>query len=165
MQIFILDKNIEKNAQYYVDRHVCKIQTEIAQILSTVYHLVDYKDLPEFLYKPTHQKHPCVLWVKEDTKNFIYTCLLGLMLHEEYNYRYINKKYKREKMIFDWALSNIPKNLPCNNGTPFAQAMPDKYKSNDVIKSYRDYYINEKSHLFRWTNSRIGWSGPVSLQR
>ena len=34
----------------------------------------------------------------------------------------------------------IPKDQP----TPFAQAMPEKYKNHNAIKAYRDYYIHDK---------------------
>lgn len=151
MQIFILDYNIQKNSMYYVNRHVCKTQTEIAQMLSTVYHKRFKRELPEFLYKPTHEKHPCVFWIQESIQNFEYTIKLGLALHDEYNFRYPNRKYQREKTIFLWAKDNLP-SIEYKRLTPFAQAMPEKYKSNDAVKSYRAYYLAEKSHLFKWTN-------------
>lgn len=155
MQIFILDVDIKKNAEYYVDRHVCKIQTEIAQCLCTVYKQFEF-NIPDFLYKETHAKHPCVLWLKESKQNFGYGISLGLALHDEYNYRYPkNGKYQKEKFLFNWLKNNIPENLENKGLTPFAQAIPEQYKQENVIQAYRQYYKEEKKHLFKWTNREV----------
>jgi len=36
LNIFILDKDIQKNVQYYIDKHVVKMILEHVQMLSTV---------------------------------------------------------------------------------------------------------------------------------
>jgi hypothetical protein len=39
--------------------------------------------------------------------------------------------------------------------TPFAQAMPDKYKSDDPVLSYRNYYMSEeKQKIATWCKKR-----------
>ena len=39
--------------------------------------------------------------------------------------------------------------------TPFAQAMPDKYKSDDPVLSYRNYYMSEeKQKIASWSKKR-----------
>jgi hypothetical protein len=39
--------------------------------------------------------------------------------------------------------------------TPFAQAMPDKYKSDDPVLSYRNYYMSEeKQKIATWSKKR-----------
>jgi len=35
--------------------------------------------------------------------------------------------------------------------TPPAHAMPEMYKSKDVVESYRQYYFFEKHSLLSWT--------------
>lgn len=161
MQIFILDYNIEKNAEAYVDKHVNKILTEICQILCTV-GLEKFPrkvlSVPEYLYKPTHKQHPCVLWCKESLDNFDYCCLLAKALYNEYQFRY-NKpdKHKRNLKIISFWRKHLP-NLEVKGLTPFAQVMPNQYKSNDTVKAYRQYYLNEKNHLFYWTRrTRPSW--------
>jgi hypothetical protein len=153
MQIFILHENPLINAQMYVDRPVCKIQTESAQCLSTVFRFYSNENnIPVWLYKSTHEKHPCVLWLKESSDNFKYTIKLGLALHAEYNFRYpSNRKYKKERQHFVWFQKNIPA-MPNQLLIDFAQAMPDKYKTKSVVDAYRNYYLHEKNHLFKWTN-------------
>lgn len=152
MQIFILDENIDKNVQYYADKHVVKILTECCQILCTVYRQNTKDNIPEFIYKPTHKNHPCTLWTGKCRENWIYTLNLTQSLYNEYQYRY-NKPDKHSK-----ALKIINYLRKCNidltelkNMTEFALAIPDKYKNTSAINAYRQYYINEKQHLFKWT--------------
>jgi hypothetical protein len=39
--------------------------------------------------------------------------------------------------------------------TPFALAMPDKYKSDDAVLSYRNYYMSEeKQKIASWKKKR-----------
>jgi hypothetical protein len=39
--------------------------------------------------------------------------------------------------------------------TPFALAMPDKYKTDDPIQSYRNYYMSdEKQKIATWNKRR-----------
>ena len=49
----------------------------------------------------------------------------------------------------------VPKFLPSNGTTPFAQAMPDEFKDEDPVKAYRQYYNAKKRHLFSWTNREV----------
>lgn len=153
MNIFILDNNIKKSVQYYCDKHIVKMLTETCQMLSTVYRLNnESKIIPEFIYKITHKNHPCTLWLRKCGENWQYGIKLGQNLYREYQYRY-NKpeKHQKAKQILDY-LSKKEINLPINvKITPFAQAMPEKYRSKNAIKSYRNYYIGEKQHIFTWT--------------
>jgi hypothetical protein len=57
MDIFVLDKNIEKCAQYHCDQHVVKMILEIVQMLCTAQN----KKGITTPCKSTHQNHPCVL--------------------------------------------------------------------------------------------------------
>ena len=39
--------------------------------------------------------------------------------------------------------------------TPFALAMPDEYKSDDAVESYRRYYMSpEKQRIASWNKKR-----------
>ena len=33
--------------------------------------------------------------------------------------------------------------------------MPDKYKIDDPVQSYRNYYLGEKAHLAKWTKRDV----------
>ena len=152
MNIFFLDNNIFLSAFAHIDSHICKMPTELAQIVSTVYqNTIGERD--ENVYKSTHPKHPSTLWAGECQENMQYTLVLGLLLCNEYEVRY--KKEHGSYKIISYVLKNIPK-LPSGEDklitvgnfklTPPALAMPDKYKSTDPIESYRNYYIEEKTH-------------------
>jgi len=39
--------------------------------------------------------------------------------------------------------------------TPFAQAMPERYRHPNVVTAYRAYYLGEKRHLAKWTNRKV----------
>tara|TARA_R110000737_G_C14249644_1_gene426385 strand:+ start:360 stop:569 length:210 start_codon:yes stop_codon:yes gene_type:complete len=40
--------------------------------------------------------------------------------------------------------------------TPFAQAMPDEYKREDVVEAYRAYYMGDKAAIAEWN-----WGTPA----
>lgn len=68
MNIFALDQCPVKSAQLLNDKHVVKMCLESAQILCTV-HRGFGLDAP---YRPTHKRHPCMLWVAESHGNYIW---------------------------------------------------------------------------------------------
>jgi hypothetical protein len=151
MNIFVLDLDFEKNASYYVDSHVSKMVLETAQILCSVHHIsgTDSEKIP---YKLAHRNHPCVKWASESIRNYNWLTCLGMALSYEFEYR--REKFHKSSQVIEWALDNDPK-IVDKGLTPFALAMPDIYKSDDPIESYRDYYAFEKWHLFKWTKREI----------
>ena len=134
MNIFVLHTNPEIAAQMLFDKHVVKMALETAQILSTI------NGGP---YKPTHANHPCVLWAKEAIDNYIWLVRHGLSICNEYQYRY-GKEHKCEEIIcvLQQPLANI-NILP--GATPWALCMPDQYKTEDPVESYRAYYKSKAS--------------------
>jgi len=154
MNLFILDEDPKVSARYHVDKHVVKMPTETAQMLSFVYHHRECwdKPIPDFImgYSKTHDKHPCSMWMRKSLDNFLYAATLGRELHREYEYRYGSGKHLRAKMIFDFAINNPP-SLPICGLTSFATAMEDVYITSDPIESYRNYYARGKVHLHTWT--------------
>ena len=65
MNIFILDLNTERCARYHCDQNVVKMILESTQIVCTVLNQKGFATP----YKPTHTKHPCVLWAGESYDN------------------------------------------------------------------------------------------------
>jgi len=74
---------------------------------------------------------------------------LGFALCNEYQNRY--GKIHKSKSILDWCLVNRP-NIPDIGLTPQPKAMPDEYKEDDVVQSYRNYYNGEKIKFAKWKN-------------
>jgi hypothetical protein len=145
MNIFILDKNIEKCAQYHCDQHVVKMILESVQMLCTALNKKGFTTP----YKSTHVKHPCVLWVEESFENFSWLKNLALALNAEYRFRFERDTDHKSISV----LAEIANYKYHNRGlTEFAQAMPDKYKiPGDVVKAYRQFYLGEKMKFAKWT--------------
>ena len=147
MNIFILDYNIEKCAQYHCDKHVVKMILESAQLLSSAVRMSGI----DAGYKLTHKNHPCAIWTRESLSNFIWLHNLFTALHSEWKYRYNHSESKKHKS-FDIVYSLPYPNIEDKGLTPFALAMPDKYKDKDAVTAYRNYYKGEKQHIFSWKN-------------
>lgn len=157
MNIFILSWILENCAKFHCDKHVVKMILETTQLASTTHH-VTTPDVAEKLtvegkiYRKTHQNHPCTIWARECKENYIWLCHLGLELCKEYAYRYDKKPedHKCYSMLL-FLIHNVPP-LPDNNGviTLPRLAMPDKYKSEDPVTSYRTYYLNDKKEMLVW---------------
>ncbi len=149
MNIFVLDQDPRAAAKMSCDKHVVRMIMETAQMLCTVARSLGYEDAP---YKSTHSRHPCTLWAGQSSKNWEWLITHGLGLCDEYTTRY-GKRHKSQDVI-EWCmnLGNIVQEGPL---TPFAQAMPAKYKNDDPVQAYRDYYMAEKARFARWNYSDV----------
>jgi hypothetical protein len=175
MNIFYLDPNTHICAQQHVDRHVVKMILEYAQLLSTAHRVLDghatvgvsssgrkrttyvlNSTLDNILYSATHINHPSAVWVRQSDKNYDWLFSLFQSLMSEYTYRY-GKVHACSKL--EMYLAKIPENIPQKPFTEPTPAMPDEVKiPGNSIASYRNYYIQSKTHLASWKgkiNSRI----------
>lgn len=139
MNIFILDEDPVIAAQMLCDKHVVKMALETAQILCTIR---SGRGI-ETQYRPTHRNHPCVKWAANDPINEKWLQCHGKAICAEYTYRY-GKIHASEKVIGD-------NDFPLVQPLTFVLAMPDKYKTEDAVESYRAYYIGDKSEIATWT--------------
>lgn len=147
MNIFVLDWDVKKCAQYHNDKHVVKMILETAQLLCGAHHMTNSPY--EIPYKLSHKNHPCSIWVRESIDNYLWLCELGLELCDEYRYRY-GKRHKSLDII-EWCVVHKPK-LSNKGFTLPALAMPDQYKTKDIVESYRNYYIGDKKVFSKWKN-------------
>ena len=145
MNIFVLDTDVEKCAQYHVDKHVVKMILESAQMLSTANRSVGLDEG----YKETHVNHPCNIWLRESLANWHWLRDLTYELHKEWKYRYNHPESKTHKSFEVVSKLSHP-NLPDIEMTPFKLCMPDEFKTDDVVNSYRTYYMIDKNHLASW---------------
>ena len=176
MNIFVLDKNPAKAAEYHCNKHVVKMILEAGQMLCTAHWLhlfknyykgeiTDFKRVKDLkawltddnnthpLERPawglTHHRHPCTAWTNESYDNYVWHWKLGVALCQEYTKRY--KKHHKAEPIFDWLGKNKPRFMKNKGLTPFAICMKDEYKiGNDPIASYRQYYIKDKVRFAKW---------------
>lgn len=145
MNIFVLDDNIELCAQYHCNQHVVKMVTESAQLLSTACR-ISGQDVG---YQVAHKNHPCAIWARENVSNWKWLLKLTELLNEEYKFRYekdVNHKG------YEVAASLPVPNIPEGEMTPHPLCMPDEYKTNDCVESYRNFYNYDKSRFAQWKN-------------
>lgn len=148
MNIFVLDRNIRKCAQYHCDQHVVKMTLESVQILCTVLNERGVSTP----YKSTHSQHPCVLWAAASSDNFLWLRELALELNREYRYRYA-------KTCDHGALAALP-DISLGNWSPsglteFVQVMPEQYRyKNNPVRAYRAFYRGQKALFARWKKRR-----------
>ncbi len=143
MNIFILDYNIQKCAEYHCDKHVVKMCIEYAQLLSSVHH---HYGKPAG-YKHTHKNHPCAIWTRTSLSNYEYLMELAFALGEEYTYRY-GKHHASIGVV-----ANLPPIVFQDIGlTPFVKAIanPEIKSIPDTVEAYREYYRKEKSGFATW---------------
>lgn len=145
MNIFAVDNDPVLAAQALHDRHVVKMCLETAQILCTVAHA---HGLPA-KYKPTHAKHPCTLWAGSSRGNVMWLIQHGMGLCVEYTHRF-GKRHACEQVILDVSTALVGAILT-GQRTPFAQVMPDEYRSDDAVDAYRRMYRATKVQGNRWT--------------
>jgi len=107
MNLFYLHENPITAARLQCDKHVCKMPTESAQMLSTVHRMVDGKmyrapsksgrmmiqkwshpEYDDILYGAVHMNHPCTAWTRKTVENYMWHYEHFVALCEEYTYRY-----------------------------------------------------------------------------
>ena len=147
MNIFVLDQSPTTAARYHCDLHVSKMILESAQMLSTVL---------GGPYRATHKNHPCTKWVAESQANAEWLITLAQGLNSEWRRRYKHEyNHKSWDVIRTMENNHLVDRLPNVDRTPFVLAMPDEFKSDDPVESYRAYY---KSKTFaRWRYAEPRW--------
>jgi hypothetical protein len=149
MDIFYLDHSPVLAAQYHCDKHVVKMILESVQIISTVASFYGIYSP----YKPTHSKHPCVVWASYRWEHVQWLFFLVAELNKEYKYRFNSIDHRSYTILSEHHLmDDLVKVMPVNcNFTYPPQCMPEEYRQQDTVQAYRDYYSFEKSHLHKWT--------------
>ena len=149
MNIFILDENPVKAAEYHCNKHVVKMILESAQMLSTVHWHYLWDDIkkknhPKIFkrqrdkfkyikahapvhaqppYKMTHTHHPCTIWSAMSYGNYMWHVELAQALLNEYTKRY--KKTHKTTPVIQWLTDHPPKGIPIKPRTHFAVAIKD----------------------------------------
>lgn len=159
MNIFYLDENPELCAQYHTDKHVVKMILESAQLLCTAVNYYAGEQVTP--YKSTHINHPCSIWVRSSLANFQYVYELMYLLEQERKHRFNNNvTHKSVLLLQQIGISQLSKQyfpavLQTESLTFPALAMPEQYRTNNPVESYRRYYTYEKKHLHKWTNREV----------
>lgn len=170
MNVFYLDKDPVKCAQYHCDKHVVKMITEYAQLLSSAHRLLDGEhyftysknnrrisrwSLPnekeEKIYSVFGRNHPITRWVCSNIEIYTFLYLLFVELEKEYEARYgrVHKAFSKTNEV----LSLPPKNISVEKFFEPPLAMPDYCKIGSAVESYREYYRKEKAYFAKWNGN------------
>lgn len=187
MNIFFLDADPVKSAAFMLDKHIVKMPLESAQMLSTAHRLLDgvpmktskktfwllpgeklVPDGEKFTiedrkcFQVAHAKHPSTVWTMLTKSNYLHHLEILKAMLAEYTLRY-GKIHSVEKILP--LLGNAPTNIPDGVITSKPLAMPDIYKTEDVVESYRRYYAGEKWRFAKWKNKEIPDWFPVYMSK
>lgn len=137
MNIFYVDTDPVAAAKQLCDQHICKMQIESAQMLSTA-HWENGSSAP---YKVAHKNHPSTKWTRESIHHYRWLVEHGLEICKEFEKRY-GKRHKTQDII-EWLKVNEPK-LPDTGFKAPPQCMPEEYKLPNTVDAYRKFYVEDK---------------------
>ena len=175
MNIFYLSKDPKTCAMYHCDKHVCKMIIEYAQLLSTAHRVLDGKRIKvpsnsgkrmvwtyqlddsreKVLYKVAHVNHPSNVWVRQSGHHYQWMFRLWFNLCKEYEERY-HKIHETYRKLCN-QLSIAPEHIPDSEWQDPPLCMPDQYKNDDAVYSYRKFYMYEKKPFCTWKNATPSW--------
>lgn len=151
MNLFILSLCFTECAQAMFDKHIYKMILEAVQMLSTAKRIME-PDAEGPMYKISHRNHPVSVWIRTSIENYMWTLKMVRAMHKEWQFRYGHTHRHKSYIVARWLKKNPPP-LPSLGLTPFALAMPDQYKTDDPVESYRRYYQSpEKQRIASWKN-------------
>lgn len=94
-------------------------------------------------FRPVHLHHPCTIWIRESTGNYLWAVELALAIAEEYEYRWPGRVHSC-KAHAQWLKANLPK-IPEGRRNGFAIAMDPIYRvPNEPLISYINFYKGSK---------------------
>jgi hypothetical protein len=143
MNIFPIDKNPKKCAEWSCDQHVVKIISEAVLIYSSALSYYDkekWNEIPkEYKYGPINL--PLVRWaINKKNRNWLAHYIFEL--NKEYEFRYEKKHRAYQVFIY---LANEFNEMPYRDieleyPEDFVQCMPDEFKCDNSIEAYKKYY-------------------------
>lgn len=160
MNLFVTNKCPVISAQDHCLVHLRKMIVEVAQMLSTAHHELDGEHIG---YKPTHNNHPCSIWIRSSDSNYTWAYRHLEALCKEYTMR-TGKVHKTESLL-DKA-SKLPNNIPSKPLSTFAMAMPDEFKKYGVFdqtvayqkylcEKFKEWLDRDKPIAVEWGNRQV----------
>lgn len=175
MNIFFLHNDPVIAAQMQCDRHIVKMTIESAQMLSTAHRMLDgiehfelnatgrrirrwyLEDAREnVMYKAVHMNHPCTIWTRQNSANYLWHYEHFVALCDEYTYRYGNKTHKTDSLLRR-PLTQLPDNIIQGDKiTPPAMAIEESCKfEKNPVECYRRFYETKQARFsMHWTKRK-----------
>jgi len=165
MNIFACDPDPREAARGLPDKLMIKMVLESAQIACTVLRERWNATFP-IQYRSTHKNHPCVRWASATHENLAWVITHGIALAGEYTRRF-GKTHASLAVLLECAAyfpGGWPTCDPWRGHEPFVLCMPDEYKSDDPVYSYRRYLGAAKRALMGWREPacRPAWWPPLT---
>ena len=156
MNIFYIHPDPVIAARQLADDHIRKMQIESAQMLCTAHH----ESGGTAPYKRAHANHPSTKWTRQSIEHYNWLVTHGLEICYEFEKRY--GKQHATQAILEWCQCNIP-NIPNHMFVEPPLCMPDEFKMDNAVDSYRNFYINDKIKIkgLGWKknpNSKPSWA-------
>jgi hypothetical protein len=162
VNVFSADADPAQAARCLPDRLVVKMSTEAGQVLSTAESILGTHEA--WMWAPTHDSHPCVLWATQTPVNRYWLAWHGWALTAEHAIRYPSSDEHGSTQI----LARFFRRYLGARGvlTVWPQAMPEVYRAvgeyprelpvrgphdwrawadHPVVEAYRRYLVAEKS--------------------
>ena len=146
MNIFAIEKTKEghidwvRSAQSQDNYRVVKMVLESCQMLCTnLNHLYGDKVSP---YRSCHLNHPSTKWARESSLNFELLIEHTMALLDEYTERF-SKTHKCQGVLDKIIDLYNPSMFPLSVETKLPMCMPDEYKGDCIVESYRAFYSSK----------------------
>jgi hypothetical protein len=178
MNVYVLDEDPKKAAEYHCDIHAKSEILTCVQMLSSVHWLALLIEEPEencnFItkrsaqnylenkyhvghprrppYKMTHLEIPIIKWIASNKKNYLWVVELLKNLDIEFQKRY--KKKHKSALHINWLEKNIPSCCEEDDEPiKFLNNVPEDFILDNVVESYRNYYKKGKTKIAVWDRS------------
>ena len=134
---------------------VVKMILESCQMLCTnLNHLYGKQVAP---YRSCHLNHPSTKWARESSANFLSLIQHTHSLLDEYKSRFGEHKIHKCEGVLVRCIDLYDRDLfDKHEETPLPLAMPDEYKSDNIVESYRKFYASKPR--IRYPEHKVpGW--------
>ena len=161
MNIFVLDKDPQIAAWMHDDLRLGKMLIEATQMLTTA--LYRHGATEDMLleagvttqagnaWRRTHQHHPCTIWAGNTRSNWRWLWDHAVGLQVEFYARRGKHHACSDPAYYTARLAHL---IPDGPLTRHPLAMPDEFKGDDVVESYRRYYMSKE---------RVVWNNPQDI--
>ena len=180
MNIFFLDIDPVKCAQWHCDRHCVKMITEHAQMMSMAIWYHDHEQAMRLYAEghimnaphtvtgkkarnDSHLMHPCTMWVRESKKHFDWLKIMSFELSHEYYHRFgrFHNPPRHHSSYVNCIAHLDSSKIPDNPWEQPPQAMPEEYRGMDAAEAYHLLYGKEKIRFATWKDRPVPeWMMP-----
>ena len=163
MNIFVLDNDPVVAASYMDCQRVPKMVVESVQMMACA--VIRHGATPDQMpltskgtpHRGGYHHHPCSRWAGDSRANFQWLTKHALALCAEFNKRF-GKTHACKKAIIKLGL--MRNMIPDGDLTQYALAMPDEFKNDDAVVSYRAYYQSKDNIHYRHAPQPAWWGLP-----